>query len=175
MFSFVSSDRLSWCMHDGWIIVQACMFWMLWITVPICVGQCFIYNHLGNAQKWSYHGCQCWDMSAPSSDRLVCRALSLRVCAPVRPHVQPPGCFLVPPSEKVARASLDASRVASQTHARGVLPRTPNLPKIMPTKICWLKTYSKFPMGLGIPPLEIKIMLESNPLTSRILVRRLGV
>ena len=30
-------------------------------------------------------------------------------------------------------------------------------------------------MGLGIPPLEIQITLESNPLKSRILVRRLAV
>ena len=30
-------------------------------------------------------------------------------------------------------------------------------------------------MGLGIPPLKIKILLESNPLKSRILVRRLAV
>ena len=30
-------------------------------------------------------------------------------------------------------------------------------------------------MGLGILPLEIKILLESNPLKSRILVRRLAV
>ena len=30
-------------------------------------------------------------------------------------------------------------------------------------------------MGLGIPPLDIKMMLESNPLKSRILVRRLAV
>ena len=30
-------------------------------------------------------------------------------------------------------------------------------------------------MGLGIPPLQIKIMLESNPLKSTMLVGRLGV
>ena len=30
-------------------------------------------------------------------------------------------------------------------------------------------------MGLGIPPLRIKIMLESNPLKSIMLVRRLAV
>ena len=30
-------------------------------------------------------------------------------------------------------------------------------------------------MGLGIPPLKIKILLASNPLKSRILVRRLAV
>ena len=30
-------------------------------------------------------------------------------------------------------------------------------------------------MGLGIPPLETKLMLESNPLKSTMLVGRLGV
>ena len=30
-------------------------------------------------------------------------------------------------------------------------------------------------MGLGIPPIKIKIVLESNPLTSTILVGGLGV
>ena len=30
-------------------------------------------------------------------------------------------------------------------------------------------------MGLGIPPLKIKIKLESNPLKSKMLVRRLAV
>ena len=33
----------------------------------------------------------------------------------------------------------------------------------------------KFPMDLEIPPLSIKIMLESNPLKSTMLVGRLGV
>ena len=30
-------------------------------------------------------------------------------------------------------------------------------------------------MGLGIPPLRLKILLQSNPLKPRILVRRLAV
>ena len=30
-------------------------------------------------------------------------------------------------------------------------------------------------MGLGVPPLEIKILLEANPFESRILVRRLAL
>ena len=38
-----------------------------------------------------------------------------------------------------------------------------------------LKLSGKFPMGLGIPPLRIKFLLESKPLKSRILVRRLAV
>ena len=45
----------------------------------------------------------------------------------------------------------------------GTAPSTPNLPtKIIPTKIARLQSSGKFPMGLGIPPLELKIMLESN-------------
>ena len=48
---------------------------------------------------------------------------------------------------------------------------TPNLP----TMIAWLKLARKFPMDLGIPPLKIKILPESSPLKSRILVRRLAV
>ena len=53
---------------------------------------------------------------------------------------------------------------------------TPNLPtKIIPIKIAGLKLFGKSPMGLGIPPLKFKILLESNHLKSRILVRRLAV
>ena len=55
-------------------------------------------------------------------------------------------------------------------------PSTPNLPtKIIPTKMCRLRLCGKFPMGMRNPPLETKIPLESNPLKSRILVRRLAV
>ena len=54
--------------------------------------------------------------------------------------------------------------------------RTPNFPsQIIHTEIAWLKLSGKFPMDLRIPPLNIKIVLESNPLKSRILVRRLAV
>ena len=42
-------------------------------------------------------------------------------------------------------------------------------------KIRRLKLSGEFPMGLGIPPLNIKIMLGSNPLKSRILVGRLAI
>ena len=57
--------------------------------------------------------------------------------------------------------------------ARGHAPNLPS--KMMPTKIAWFKSSGEFPMGLGIPPFMIKILLESNPLKSRILVRRLAV
>ena len=49
---------------------------------------------------------------------------------------------------------------------------TPNLPtNITYAKIAWLKLSGKFSMGLGIPPLRIRILLESNPLKSRIYTR----
>ena len=52
----------------------------------------------------------------------------------------------------------------------------PNLPtKIIPAKIRFLKLSGKFPMDMRIPPLDIEMLLESNPLKSRILVRRLAV
>ena len=54
-------------------------------------------------------------------------------------------------------------------------PLTPNLPtNIIPTNIAWLKLSGNFPMGLGIPPLNIKIVLESNPPKPTMLVGRLG-
>ena len=53
---------------------------------------------------------------------------------------------------------------------------TPDLPtKIIPTKIRWLKLSGKFPMVMRIPPFQIQILLESNPLKCRILVWRLAV
>ena len=54
--------------------------------------------------------------------------------------------------------------------------RAPSLPtNIIRAKIAWLKSSGKSPMGLGIPPLKIKIMLELNPLKSIMLVGRLTV
>ena len=53
---------------------------------------------------------------------------------------------------------------------------TPNLlTKIIPTKIPWLEIPGEFLMDMRIPPLRIKILLESNPPKSRILVGKLGV
>ena len=52
---------------------------------------------------------------------------------------------------------------------------TPSLPtNIIPTQIARLELSGKSPMDMGIPPLNIKIMLESNPLQSTML-GRLGV
>ena len=54
--------------------------------------------------------------------------------------------------------------------------RLVNLPtNIIPTKICWLKMSVKFPADMRIPPLKLKILFQSKPLKSRILVRRLAV
>ena len=51
----------------------------------------------------------------------------------------------------------------------------PNHPtKNLPAKIGCLKISVRFPMGLGFPPLKIKILLGSNPLKSRILAQRLA-
>ena len=53
---------------------------------------------------------------------------------------------------------------------------TPNLPaSIIPTTIARLKLSRRFPMDVRLPPLNIDIMLETNPLKSRILVRGLAV
>ena len=53
---------------------------------------------------------------------------------------------------------------------------TPNLPTtIVPTNIAKLKLSGKSPMDMRIPPLKFKIMLESNPLKSTMLVGGLGV
>ena len=46
---------------------------------------------------------------------------------------------------------------------------------LLTSKIAWLELSGRIPMGLGIPPHKIKVLLESNPLKSRILVRRLAV
>ena len=52
------------------------------------------------------------------------------------------------------------------------LSSTPNLPtNIVPTNIARLELSGKSPVGLGIPPLKINIMLESSPLKPTMLVR----
>ena len=53
---------------------------------------------------------------------------------------------------------------------------TPNIPtKNLPTKVRRLKISGKFPMGLGIPPLNnIKILLASNALKIRSLSTEIG-
>ena len=53
---------------------------------------------------------------------------------------------------------------------------TPNLStNIVPTNIARLKLSGKSPTDMRIPTLQIKIVLESNPRKSTMLVRGLGV
>ena len=53
---------------------------------------------------------------------------------------------------------------------------TPNLPiESIPTMIRWLNTSRTFPMDMKCSPLKLEIPLESKPLKSGILLRRLGV
>ena len=68
-----------------------------------------------------------------------------------------------------------AACAAASASGEPLLPLpAPNLPEI-PAKTCLLKASGKFHMDMKIPTLNIKILLESNPLKSRILVRRLAV
>ena len=82
--------------------------------------------------------------------------------------------------------SVGAHRTMSQEGRSARSPKsrprsaaaTPNLPTNISypyTKICRLNNSQKFPMDVRMPPLKIKILLESNPQKSRILVRRLTV
>ena len=59
---------------------------------------------------------------------------------------------------------LDAKKRDAVRYNNGGARRSnaPNLRvKIIPTKIRWLKLSATFPMGLGTPPRQIKIMFES--------------
>ena len=82
----------------------------------------------------------------------------------------------VPPTEPFL--GYDSPMHPNRAHAHPWDPpvSTPNLPtNIIPTKIRSLIISGQFPMNMRIPPLNIKTMRESNPLKSRILVRRLAV
>ena len=82
-------------------------------------------------------------------------------------------CTAKPTASRVGR-SFFAPRSFSLV---GLSPTdTPNLPtNIIPTNIARLELSGKSTMGLGIPPLEIKSMLESNPLKPTMLVGSLSV
>ena len=72
------------------------------------------------------------------------------------------------------RHKLDA--IAQSSCTMCAIMSTPNLPtNIVPTNIAWLKLSGASPMGLGISPLKFKIVLESNPLKSKLLIGGLGV
>ena len=80
-----------------------------------------------------------------------------------------------------AKTALPSARTSSAWSATSSHPRpawvsSPDLPtKIIPAKTPWLKTSGIFPMDLRIPSLKDKMLIESTPLKSRILVRRLAV
>ena len=75
--------------------------------------------------------------------------------------------------------ALGARPLRASQNPSATLPRTDRTASLHTkhpqTMIRRLKLSGKFPMGLGVPPLRIKIRLNSNPLESRILVRRLAV
>ena len=99
----------------------------------------------------------------------------------VRVNNDQTGCYLRPLflGTPLVPSRWWARRCCCRSWALGEAPEiclAPNLPtKIIPTKIAWLKNSSKFPMDMGIPPLTSKILLESNPLKSGVLVLRLAV
>ena len=69
-----------------------------------------------------------------------------------------------------------ASGTSPAASAATALRAAPNLPtNIAPYQDCLTQLSGKSPMGLRIPPLRIKIMLESKPLKSTMLVGGLGV
>ena len=76
---------------------------------------------------------------------------------------------------KLAEVNTFLAEPVEEAHGptpAGPLRPTANLPiKIIPTKIRRLKTSGKFPVDMRIPPLNIRILLESNPLKYRILRR----
>ena len=73
--------------------------------------------------------------------------------------------------ERYGQPSQLATAPNPRTEASGLRMLTPN----RPAKICSLGISGNVPMDMRIPPRKNKILLESNPLKSRILVRRLAV
>ena len=71
---------------------------------------------------------------------------------------------------RVAEVAWDEWLLRSCTYVSPI-----SLLTLHPTNIAWLKLSGKSPMDMSMPPLWIKIMLESNPLKSTMLVGRLGV
>ena len=63
------------------------------------------------------------------------------------------GCFSRPANPRISRYA-------------GFLENS--VTQIVPARIAWLRLSGKYPVGLGIPPLEVKNLLDSNPPKSRI-------
>ena len=72
---------------------------------------------------------------------------------------------LLAPRQRARRRGRARGASSSRSRGReGCAWSTPNPPtNIIPTTIAWRKLSGRSPMGLGIPPLRIKMMLESNP------------
>ena len=68
---------------------------------------------------------------------------------------------------QAARGSQRQPEAARGSQAASQEPTQESMPNL-PTKIRWLKICRTFPMDTRIPPLNIQILLESNPLKSRI-------
>ena len=76
----------------------------------------------------------------------------------------------------VCYGSSVVRKLATRTVVPPAFGLTPNLPtNIPPTKIARVKLSGKSPIDIRCPPLEIKIMFESNPLKPTMLVGRLAV
>ena len=89
------------------------------------------------------------------------------------PPSQPSTHLRTPPRTRSLRSCAPPRASATSSHREISVRGTPNLPtKIIHCEICLLKISRKFPYG---PQNSTRQSLESNPLKSRILVRRLAV
>ena len=141
----------------------------------------FNYNHLMRKMVDDNHVTWCIQLSEGGHGGKIRRCSHLR-CSHLRFRLDFEQRHLRFIS-KTLRGHLLIQETAGQRRPRRCsrpAPRvsgvTSNLPtKILPAKIAWLKLSWKIPMDMRIPRLKIKILLESHPLKSRILVRRLAV
>ena len=78
-------------------------------------------------------------------------------------------------STSSSSSSSSSNTDTNTSNTNMIISSTPNLPtNIVHTNIDWLKLSGKSPVDMRIPPIQIKIMLESPPLKSTMLVGRLG-
>ena len=85
-------------------------------------------------------------------------------------HRKFPGSF---ESTNLSRDTLSREIGRSRWAGELAIPNPPT--NITPTNIAWLKLSGESPMDIIISPLKIKIMLESNPPKSIMLVEKLGI
>ena len=84
----------------------------------------------------------------------------------------------MPTHNSLIPTSIPFTVLCQTSSARHRIPYTtcgPLPTKNLPAKIRCFIISGKSPMDVRIPPLRIEILLESNPLTSKVLVGRLGV